>query len=280
MANKIHDAFGSIHADDRLKEATKQFIEAEYAKKPKIIYQAAFRRFLAVACMALILTAGFGGYSWMQVPVSYVSIDVNPSIELALNRLDRVVSVTAYNEEGEEIIKDIALDGKKYTDAIEAIVHNKTMSAYITDNSEIVFTVAAGDGHNRELTEGVKQCSGNDRHGSQSVSADIGIVQKAHEMGISLGKYYAWLQLRQYDGSVTIDDCKDMSVSQIHGLVKEHEQGCGHGVTDSSMIEDNIEDSAEDDSIIEDDSMIEDGSITEDGGITEEWRNPHGHCGH
>ena len=53
------------------------------------------------------------GYSWVQRPVSYVSIDVNPSIELALNRFDRVVYAAAYNLEGEEILNGLSLKGKK-----------------------------------------------------------------------------------------------------------------------------------------------------------------------
>ena len=73
MANRIHDAFDSIQADDRLKETTKQFIQARAGKKSRFIYRAAFQGTLMFACMALVLAAGISGYSWIFTPVSYVN---------------------------------------------------------------------------------------------------------------------------------------------------------------------------------------------------------------
>ena len=228
MANKIHDAFDGIKADPRLIESTKQYLSEKYQKKPRLIHRLAFQRVLATACMVLILAVGIGGYSWIQTPVSYVSIDVNPSIELALNRIDRVVSVTAYNTEGDEILKNLPLIGKNYTDAIDMIVESKDMSIYLTDESELVFTVATASNRESELKSGVEKCSSHIDHKSQSVSADIEVVPKAHDHGLSVGKYYAYLQLSKYDDTVTVDECKDMSMREIHGLINEHEQDGTH----------------------------------------------------
>lgn len=228
MANKIHDAFDSIKADPQLVEAAKQTILKKYRKKQHWIHRSVFQGALATVCMALVLAAGIGGYSWIQTPVSYVSIDVNPSIELALNRIDRVVSVTAFNAEGAKILKDLSLKGQKYTDAIDRIVESSDMRAYLTDKSELVFTVAADSSRESELKAGVEQCSGHIEHKSESVSADIEVVPQAHDHGLSLGKYYAYLQLNQYDESVTVDECRDMSMAEIHGLISEHEHGGEH----------------------------------------------------
>lgn len=96
MANKIQQAFDNIQADTQLKESTRQFLYANRRKKAR-------RKtglILTLACMVLSFTAGMWGYSWFQTPVSYVSIDVNPSMELALNSLDRVVSAYSYNTQG------------------------------------------------------------------------------------------------------------------------------------------------------------------------------------
>ena len=53
-----------------------------------------------------MLAVSIGGYSYIQTPVSYVSIDVNPSVELTLNRVDRVISATAFNGDGEAVLED------------------------------------------------------------------------------------------------------------------------------------------------------------------------------
>lgn len=51
-------------------------------------------------CRLCFLMAGAGGYTVYSRPVSYISIDVNPSIELAVNRFDRVVSAKATTQTG------------------------------------------------------------------------------------------------------------------------------------------------------------------------------------
>ncbi len=281
MANRIHDAFDSIQADDRLKETTKQFIQARAGKKSRFIYRAAFQGTLMFACMALVLAAGISGYSWIFTPVSYVSIDVNPSIELALNRLDRVVAAPAYNKEGEEILNDLSIKGKRYTDAIEAIMHDPIMQDYLQDDSELIFTVAADGGRDDRLKMEAENCSGHMGHGnSQSISVDLEIVSKAHDSGISLGKYYAWLQLMQYDDSITIDQCKNMSISKIHGLTKVHEQHESHDqdeVHDQHNTHEQPDESSEDSLNEQDFNDHESGQNEEDmqGSLNEQDFNDH-----
>ena len=53
------------------------------------------------ASLALVLLSfvGIGSHSYVE-PYSYVSLDINPSIEYALNRYDKVISVSGINNEG------------------------------------------------------------------------------------------------------------------------------------------------------------------------------------
>ena len=70
----------------------------------------------ALACLLLMLGVGF--WQLWRTPVSYISIDINPSIELALNRLDRVVAVTAYNEDGAAVAQGLSLENRPYQQAM------------------------------------------------------------------------------------------------------------------------------------------------------------------
>lgn len=223
LANKIQDAFDNIQAEPQLIESTKQFLTNERSRKRQT-FVPAFRIALTAICMLVLLTAGIGGYTWAKTPVSYVSIDVNPSVELALNRFDRVVSATAYNIEGEAILKNLSLKGKKYNDAIDTIVESAAMKAYLTDQEELIITVAADGRQESRLISGVKGCAKHLSHNSSSVSVPIDTANQAHDHGVSVGKYYAWQQLNQYDETVTVDACRDMSISEIHELITEHEK--------------------------------------------------------
>lgn len=226
MTNRVHNAFDSIKAEERLKDSTKHYISAKHKEKTRFFHKPAFRRTVAAVCMFFVLVFGIESYLWIQMPVSYISIDVNPSIELALNRFNRVVSAEAYNEEAEQILKGLSLKWKNYTEAMEEIVAEKEMNVYLMDGSELVFTVAADGGRNDELKSGIENYCGNTGRKCHSYSAESEIVDEAHENGLSVGKYYAYLQLYQYDDTVTVDDCKGMSVSHIHGLAREHAH-CG-----------------------------------------------------
>lgn len=231
MANKIHDAFENVKADPTLKQSTIRFLEEKRRKKQRSMkYLPVQKAFAAVCAMAVILL-GIGGFSWLITPVSYVSIDINPSMELALNRMDRVVSVTSYNKQGEELIGDLPLKGKKYKQAIYMITESGRIQQYLKSDEELVITLAA-DSSKTALKTGVEECCSHIGHGSRSVTVDVDTASQAHEHGLSVGKYSAYLQLTQYDDSVTIDECKKMSMSQIHSQIIEHEHGNGHGHAD------------------------------------------------
>lgn len=228
MANKIHDAFENVKADPALKQSTIQFLEGKRKKKQPMFSYVPIGKTVAAVCAMVMVLIGIGGYSWLLTPVSYVSIDINPSMELALNRLDRVVSVTSYNPQGEELIKNLRLKGKKYMQAIYMITESDRLKQYLQFEEELVLTVAA-DSSKTALKTGVEQCCSHIGHGTRSVSVDVEVASKAHENGLSVGKYSAYLQLSQYDDSVTIDQCKKMSMAQIHSQIMEHEHGTGHG---------------------------------------------------
>ena len=241
MANKIQDAFDNIKADSQLKDSTKQFLAENRSRKTVLWQRLVFRRAFAVTCVMLLLVmVGAGGYVWIQMPVSYVSIDVNPSIELALNRFDKVISVKAYNDEGRRIIEKLSLKGKKYMDAIDTIVESEDMKIYLTDQSELVFTVAADRSREKALREGVESCSGHIECNSSSYSADISIVSEAHDHMVSLGRYNAYLELSQYDDSITVEECQHMTMSEIHSRIEEHHQKGGHHGEESQSSGDGV----------------------------------------
>ena len=87
------------------------------------------RRWLAAACAALVLLGAGGGglaYQRSHAVASVVSLDVNPSIELKVNRNEKVISCTALNTEAAAVLFDMNggadLKGTKLDVAVNAIV--------------------------------------------------------------------------------------------------------------------------------------------------------------
>ena len=62
---------------------------------------------LAAACLMLLLT-GAGIFSWLWFPTrAVVSIEVNPSVALSLNRFSYVINTRANNDDGAELLDDL-----------------------------------------------------------------------------------------------------------------------------------------------------------------------------
>lgn len=235
LENRVRDAFDSVKADEGLKDATKEFLREARQREngrgtKKRLFHPAARLAFVTACAMLAVLLGIGSYALLWMPVAYVSIDVNPSLELELNRLDRVIDVRAYNEDGEEIAGNISVKGLRYEDAIERIVGSEKMQPYLTGDAALTFTVATDSARKEErMLAEIARSSGCLEHGGSSVAADMSLVGEAHENGLSLGKYLVYRLLLQYEPSVTVQDCHDMSMSQLHHMLDEHESGTNHG---------------------------------------------------
>ena len=63
------------------------------------------------ACLALLLVGGGAGYYYQSVNgvASIVSLDVNPSIELKVNKNEKVLSATPMNDDAKEILDGMNL---------------------------------------------------------------------------------------------------------------------------------------------------------------------------
>src|SRR5699024_12320720 len=55
----------------------------------------------AIACLFLLF---FGGRWLFFTPTATISMDINPSIELNVNRFNQVIGVQSYNDDGEKLL--------------------------------------------------------------------------------------------------------------------------------------------------------------------------------
>ena len=213
MDERIHAAFEAVHAGDHLKAAA---LTAIQKKNRKFSWK---KLSVAVSFAVLCLVVGLGFYV-SRTPVSYISIDVNPSIELELSRFDRVLSATAYNEDGEAVLEQLDLEGALYTDAIKTLLASPAMQSYLKEDALVTFTVAAESGKKEAaLLAGTRHCT---NLKAESYCADVGSLAEAHECGLSFGKYAAYQVLAEYDDTVTADDCQNMTMSELHDQIEHH----------------------------------------------------------
>ncbi len=96
----------------------------------------------AIISIALILTLTFASLLPLiesNDVYAYMSIDVNPSIELGINDQFEVIEFVAYNNEGKNILEQIKDWKKKNIHVLtDEILHEMKMQGYIKPNREIV----------------------------------------------------------------------------------------------------------------------------------------------
>ncbi len=111
---KVANAMNNI--DDQL------ITSSERGNKKK--HGALIKAMSLVATFAIVLGVGLLAIPMIGVfaETSTVAIDVNPSIEIEVNRKDRVVEVNALNEDAETILADLELEKKDINEAIYLIV--------------------------------------------------------------------------------------------------------------------------------------------------------------
>ena len=224
---KLKAAFDQVRAEEKLKERTKEYLsEKVYARKKK--RTSPLRNFaVAAACALLVFLAG-GSYLYFT-PTAYISVDVNPSLELGINRFDRIVSVTGYNEDGKALADSLDLKYMDYSDALEALLADQDMEVYLSDNADVVLTVAGkSESQSSQILETVESCV-SDHENVHCHSGDTEEIHHAHNAGLSFGKYQAYLTLKKLDPSVTLEEIQDMTMSQIRELIQAYSQEDSQG---------------------------------------------------
>lgn len=224
--NAIRESMSHIRASEDIKKKTLQYLAAQQKKKNTFRLRPVFMYALAAICLCLLL--GTGGYTVYRQPVSYISIDVNPSIELGINRFGRVVSAKGYNEDGRDILKGLSLKNMPYVQAVSRLLADEAGSGFLGEDSLLVFTVISNQCYSimKELSDaGFAQT-----YETLMYAGDADCMRDAHSHGMSFGKYRACQELAQYDSSVTVEDCHAMTMEEIHSRLDScagHQGGNG-----------------------------------------------------
>ncbi len=232
---KIKHAFDEIKASDALKQKTESAVlAASTSKKKKPLRMMGT---LAAAAAALVLV--FAGYSLYMQPTAYIGVDVNPSVELSLNRENKVLSAQAYNEDGKRILENIDLKGLYYQEAIDVLLKQERIDGYLDGDVYAVFSIQSDDEAQEQLLmDGTKQYTNTNGMQTEYITVSGQERQEAHAHGMSQGRYKKALELQAVDPSVSLEDCMHMSMHELNAKIAACAQGheeYGEGGNDSAL---------------------------------------------
>ena len=169
-------------------------VRSASARKGRRWYKA-----LASCAAVLIVFAGsfafFGGQGKVN---AVVGLDVNPSIELSVDKKGRVVKAEAINEDGQKILDDMDLKKDDVSDACNTIVDELVAKGYLTlkSNSVLVSVQAEDPEAGRGLEESLSGSINSHLQGDdlkpavvgQYIEEDEALSAFAGDNNISVGK--------------------------------------------------------------------------------------------
>lgn len=193
--------------------------------------KAAPRWAFAVAACMLVVCLGIGFTSWWNRPAAYISMDMNPSIELAVNARDVVVATNAINEDGETLLASASLVGKKCDVALEELMQSEAFAEYAVEGSYLELGVVCDNEQLGQRLMGLCEaaCATAPCETACATASEEERLA-ALDSGMGVCKYRSALELVESDPSMTLEECSHMSMREIREhLGYDDYRGSGHG---------------------------------------------------
>ena len=196
----------------------------------------------AAACVCLVMIGGGSFYYHMENRrvESIIGIDVNPSVELSINRNGRVLKVRALNEDAVEIIDGMDLVGVDLNVAVNAVVGAMVTHGYLDDLDNAILVTVSNDSVRKarelrssvveDIEDALKENQVEAVVYDQQVIEDEEIDAIARQYGISYGKAYFLKELIDQNKNLIMDDMEElssMSMEEIAGRIAERSYALG-----------------------------------------------------
>lgn len=224
------DVLDSVLADC---ESGGAFIMAEKTKRrPSLRYLVGIAAALAVVvCAAAAI--GISNRGLTAKPISSkgdinatICLDVNPSVEIAVDKSETVVDVTADNKDGESIINGKDFKGDSLSDTVETLVNRMVDEDYISNlKNSVLVSVASENGEfgkqlEKKMSDSIFELLGSKNiEGavlSQTITqADDELVSFAKMYNISIGRALMIMDIIEAEPHYTFESLASLSVNDL-----------------------------------------------------------------
>lgn len=176
------------------------------------------------ACLLAIVIVPLGIHAFRDV-TAVVSIDVNPSVELSLNRFDHVVSACGMNDDGEALLRTVSVAGMTCDDAVQALLASDAVQRAASESNPVEVVVSSLDGSDTSrLEERLNRACASTGCAVQCSSARADEHAAASELGLTVGKYRMYETLHAHGCDVGADEVASMTMRELRDLAAQY--GC------------------------------------------------------
>ena len=188
-------------------------------------YSTSARPWMAAAAMFMLLFASSLVYlAAPGSPVAYVTVDINPSLELGISAKHNVVSVQALNEDAAILLSELKLKGQSLDEALANILEAAKKKQYL--NTETPGIVISGSpAGNKEANLGqIESILENtaekflDENASRVavavVTANRSQREEAQKLGLSVGKYTVYRDAQDRGINLQVEELQTKGIGR------------------------------------------------------------------
>ncbi len=175
---------------------------------------------------ALTSWVGMDRLTGRALPLAYVTVDINPSLEMTVSWDERVVAARGLNQEGEAVLDRTRLKGLPVHEALAAVVGSAVEMGYITgEDAMVLITITStGDEAEREvanlhlmakLEDSARKVASGKKAAVYGLHTDMSLREEAQEKGMSPGRYAIFLEAKSAGLPVDTSSLAKGSVAQV-----------------------------------------------------------------
>lgn len=241
--------------------------EVVFTDKDIINHKYYIKRYLAAAaCFCLIISiaasliANFSKNLFTMQEYAYICMDINPSVEFTIDKLQKVLKVNSLNKDAEVILSGENFNGLKLEDAFAKLYGICKDKAFINEKSKVYILISgAANPDNKEykkqaqreedvienilvkLKENIKKTSGSD---TDIVALEIEPKTRtqAFEQGVSPAKFALYSEIIKNGRDISIEELKGASTEElvkIYNDVKKSIESSTGAKPTNTVIEEN-----------------------------------------
>lgn len=180
----------------------------------------------AIASVAAVFAFLFIGYTalFSTNEFAYVDIDINPSVEIAIDKNENVLKAKALNSDGQVLLDTVKLKNIELSDAVTLLLDKSKEIGFIsTNNNKVILstsinsdTVSDSDVEKiNTMVSNLKEIADKSGVDSEIIKLSSEDRKEALEIGLSMGKYYIYNKAKYEGINLDVEDVKNASVESL-----------------------------------------------------------------
>lgn len=164
---------------------------------------------ISIASILIIVIGIIGFIIWNNKAASIITLDINPSIEIRLNKDDKVINVIALNNDAKNIISN-NLKSKSIDEALDTIANNLIEEGYVKENQIEIIIYSSGIINSKDVELKIKN-----NFEEREINAETLVIESISKEDEKLaGKYNVSPAKISYIKSI-IQDNEDISIDNF-----------------------------------------------------------------